>query len=107
MEIGRPQLSNFCIVLRLGPSSDEPRLSDPGKSISCYGNTILAIFGWTSFADLRATFNSADQVGGKVVFNIGGNNYRLVGLVAYRTQRAFVIWIGTHAEYDRINVANL
>ena len=62
---------------------------------------------WTSFADLRATFNSADQVGGKVVFNIGGNNYRLVGLVAYRTQRVFVIWIGTHAEYDRINVADL
>jgi mRNA interferase HigB len=62
---------------------------------------------WNSFADLRGTFNSADQVGGKVVFNIGGNNYRLVGLVAYRTQRVFVIWIGTHAEYDRINVAEL
>lgn len=63
---------------------------------------------WRTFADVRATFNSADQVGdGKVVFNIGGNNYRLVGLIAYRTQRVFILWVGTHAEYDKIDVTRL
>lgn len=63
---------------------------------------------WNSFADVRSTFNSADQVAGsKLVFNIGGNNYRLVVLAAYRTQRLFVLWVGTHAEYDKIDVANL
>ena len=62
---------------------------------------------WKSFADVRGTFNSADQVAGKVVFNIGGNNYRLVALVAYRTQRVFVLWIGTHRDYDRLDVAGL
>jgi mRNA interferase HigB len=63
---------------------------------------------WSSFEDVRATFNSADHVGGaRVVFNIGGNNFRLVGLVAYRTKRVFVLWIGTHAEYDKIDVTKL
>jgi mRNA interferase HigB len=63
---------------------------------------------WTSFQDLRGTFNSADHVSdNKVVFNVGGNNYRLVGLVAYRTRRVFVLWVGTHAEYDKIDVKDL
>lgn len=63
---------------------------------------------WASFADVRNTFNSADSVGGgKVVFNVGGNNYRLVGLIGYRTKRVFVLWIGTHAEYDKIDVTKL
>jgi len=63
---------------------------------------------WSNFAEVRATFNSADQVAdNKVVFNIGGNNYRLVGLVGYRAKRVFVLWVGTHAEYDKIDVAEL
>lgn len=63
---------------------------------------------WRSFADVRNTFNSVDQVAGsKLVFNIGGNNYRLVVLAAYQTQRLFVLWVGPHAEYDKIDVASL
>ena len=57
---------------------------------------------------MRKTFNSVDQVAGsKLVFNIGGNNYRLVVLAAYRTQRLFVLWVGTHADYDKLDVASL
>jgi mRNA interferase HigB len=41
------------------------------------------------------------------VFDIGGNKYRLVGLIGYRTKRIFVLFVGTHAEYDRIRVADL
>jgi mRNA interferase HigB len=63
---------------------------------------------WGSFADVKATFNSADAVGGgKVVFDIGGYNYRLVGLVGYRSKRVYILWVGTHAEYDKIDVAEL
>ena len=63
---------------------------------------------WQTFSDVRATFNSADYVAdGKVVFNIGGNNFRLVALIGYRTQRVFILWVGTHAEYDRLDVADL
>jgi mRNA interferase HigB len=58
---------------------------------------------WSSFNDLRATFNSADYVDGEVIFNIGGNNYRLKASLAYRTQRLYVKWIGTHSEYDKLS----
>jgi mRNA interferase HigB len=60
------------------------------------------------FSDLKKTFNSSDYVAdGKVVFDVGGNKYRIVGLVGYRTKRIFVLFVGTHAEYDRIRVADL
>ena len=63
---------------------------------------------WNDFAELKRTFNSADYVSkGKVVFDLGGNKYRLVGLIGFRTKRIFVLFVGTHAEYDRVNVADL
>ena len=57
---------------------------------------------WSGFGELRSTFASADQVGNKVVFNIGGNNFRLIAAVNYPFGRVLVRWIGTHAEYDRL-----
>ncbi len=63
---------------------------------------------WDHFDDLKKTFNSADYVAdGKVVFDVGRNKYRIVGLVAYRTKRIFVLFVGTHGEYDRIDVRAL
>ncbi|OWR21758.1 mRNA interferase HigB [Brevundimonas diminuta] len=63
---------------------------------------------WSNFAELKATFNSADYVvDGKVVFDVGGNKYRIVGLVGFRAKRIFVLFVGTHAEYDRIEVKDL
>lgn len=63
---------------------------------------------WNHFDELKKTFNSADYIGdGKVVFDVGGNKYRIVGLVAYRTKRIFVLFVGTHADYDKIDIARL
>ncbi len=63
---------------------------------------------WGNFSELKQTFNSADMVSGnKVVFDVGGNKYRIVGLVAFRTKRIFVLFVGTHAQYDAIDVAKL
>lgn len=63
---------------------------------------------WKDFNELKKTFNSADYVAdGKVVFDVGGNKYRIVGLVGYRTKRIFILFVGTHAEYDKIKVADL
>ena len=57
-----------------------------------------------TFAQLRATFGSADQVGGLVVFDIGGNKYRLIVSVSYATASADgIFWIKqvlTHRQYD-------
>ena len=59
---------------------------------------------WTGPADIRAMFGSADFVGdNRVIFDIGGNKYRLVVRVAYPFGRVMIKFVGTHAEYDSIN----
>jgi mRNA interferase HigB len=60
-----------------------------------------------SFAELQRTFPSADYVrleeAEVVIFNIGGNKYRLVVSISFEHQVAFVKRVMTHAEYDRWN----
>lgn len=51
--------------------------------------------------ELRNIFNSVDSVHGYTVFNIGGNNYRLITAVHYNTQTCYIRAIWTHAEYDK------
>ena len=58
---------------------------------------------WENFAEVRQTFNSADLVGNnRIVFNIRGNQYRLVVLVLFRVKMVYIRFIGTHKDYDRI-----
>jgi mRNA interferase HigB len=56
---------------------------------------------WQTLAELRIDFGSADQVGRRTVFNIGGNQYRLIARVNYRTQRVFILHTLKHAEYSK------
>jgi len=61
---------------------------------------------WTSTADIKAAYRSADFVGNdRIVFNIGGNKYRLV--VRYRPPIVYIRFIGTHSEYDRIDASQV
>lgn len=55
---------------------------------------------WHSWADVKAEFGSASLVGNCVVFNIGGNKYRLATRMLYPSQKVFVLKCMTHAEYD-------
>jgi mRNA interferase HigB len=55
---------------------------------------------WHAWDDVRAEFGSASLVGNCVVFNIGGNKYRLVAHVLYPSQKVFVLRVMTHEEYD-------
>jgi mRNA interferase HigB len=55
---------------------------------------------WRSWGDVASTYRSASLVGNCVVFNIGGNKYRLVTRVLYQSRKIFVLKIMTHAEYD-------
>ena len=54
-----------------------------------------------SFVELRKAFSSADLVGNKLVFNIGGNKYRLVAAVHFNRGKLYIRHILTHAEYDK------
>jgi mRNA interferase HigB len=55
---------------------------------------------WHSWADVKADFGKASLVGNCVVFNIGGNKYRLVTRILYASQKVFVLKVMTHNEYD-------
>lgn len=55
---------------------------------------------WHSWADVKGEFGSASLVGNCVVFNIGGNKYRLVTRILYPSQKVFILKCMTHAEYD-------
>lgn len=55
---------------------------------------------FSSFAELRTVFASADQVGKLTVFNLGGNKVRLIAAVHYNRQKIYIRAILTHAEYD-------
>ena len=60
---------------------------------------------FNTFNELRARFPSADYVpnGELTIFNIGGNNYRLITFVRYSAQTVFIKEVMTHAEYDAWN----
>lgn len=63
---------------------------------------------WKTPADVKRLYSSADLVGdGRIVFNIGGNKYRLVVWVNYGIQLVLIKWVGTHAEYDAIDVTTI
>jgi mRNA interferase HigB len=59
---------------------------------------------WANFVEVKASFNSADLVGdSRVIFDIGGNKYRLIARVSYQYGRVMVKFIGTHKEYNDID----
>ncbi|MDD7888173.1 type II toxin-antitoxin system HigB family toxin [Flavivirga sp. 57AJ16] len=59
---------------------------------------------WKNLNDIRQTFNSVDYVGNnRYVFNIKGNDYRLVAIISFNAQKVYIRFIGTHAEYDKTN----
>lgn len=63
---------------------------------------------WTSFASVRQTFNATDSVGNDLfVFNIGGNKCRLVARIFFRTRTIYIRFIGTHKQYDELDLSTL
>ncbi len=63
---------------------------------------------WQNFSDIKNQFNSVDAVGnGLFVFNIKGNDCRLIVRIIFRTRTVFIRFIGTHKEYDLLNIQEL
>ena len=58
---------------------------------------------WNTFSDVRQTFGDVDMPGNQhYVFNIRGNNHRLVCVVKFFNHSILIRWIGTHKEYSKI-----
>lgn len=63
---------------------------------------------WRNHAELKQTFPSADYVkNGRYVFNIGGNNYRIVAVVIFIGDVMNIRFVGTHSEYDKIDSSTI
>lgn len=63
---------------------------------------------WKSYHDLQKDFPEAFPVGdNRVVFDITGNKYRIVARVLFPFKQVQIKWIGTHKEYDRIDVVSV
>jgi mRNA interferase HigB len=63
---------------------------------------------WSSPADVKAHYRSASILkDGRVVFNIGGNKYRLVVWINYEFFTIYVRFVGTHLEYDKIEAQTI
>ena len=69
--------------------------------------TALKFSDWETTQDILQTFGSADILGNgtsRVVFNIGGNNFRMICKYAFGDEQVhlFVCWIGSHRDYDTL-----
>lgn len=63
---------------------------------------------WNNLNEIRDTFNAVDCVGNnRFVFNIRGNNYRLVAIIIFSSKKVYIRFIGTHSEYDKIDIKNI
>jgi len=64
-----------------------------------------AVASWKNSAEVKMQYRSASIVSSdRIVFNIRGNAYRLVVKVDYHYGVVLILWLGSHAEYDRIDV---
>jgi len=63
---------------------------------------------WNNFNDVKRTFSTAEYVtNDRYVFDIKGNDYRLVAIIIFASKKVYIRFIGTHAEYDKIDCKNV
>lgn len=63
---------------------------------------------WSSYHEVKQLFNSVDAVGNdRFVFNIRGNNYRLVAMIFFDVRTVFIRFVGHHKDYDKIDCATV
>ena len=61
---------------------------------------------WSCPNDVKRFFNSADYIGNhRFVFNISGNDHRLITVIHFRVRTLYIVFLGTHSEYDRIDAS--
>ena len=83
----------------------EPRRQHIVKSQLDTWSIVVSRATWRNSAELKRQFHSASIVSSeRVVFNIKGNEFRLVVAVDYKHSIVLILWVGTHREYDQIDV---
>lgn len=86
---------------------EKPEYSDSEASLRSWYHDVKCSE-WKNSNDLKKQYKNASIIGeGRVVFNIKGNDYRLVVAIDYEFQVVFVRFIGTHKQYDKIDVKKI
>lgn len=63
---------------------------------------------WANFNEMKELFNSVDAVGNDLyVFNIKGNHYRMIVRIIFRVRTVYIRFVGTHKEYDKLDITEL
>ena len=100
--IARRTLREF-VVLRAGPK-DQPALK---TALDAWFDEVRKER-WTGVADIKRLYRTASVVTAeRVVFNIKGNDYRLVTAIDFEKGIVWIKWLGPHKEYDRIDVRRI
>lgn len=87
--------------------SKSPNYADAREPILAWYRQALKA-DWPSPASVKASFGNASILrDGRVVFNIAGNKYRLIMWINYPYRVVYVRFIGTHAQYDRVNAQKI
>ncbi len=83
------------------------RFPDTKTSLQTWLKTVKKA-NWTCFADVKKDFNSVDNVGNQhYVFNIRGNNHRLIVVIKFTIKWVYIRFIGTHQEYDNLDASTI
>ena len=64
---------------------------------------LVSVSSFDTFLEVKQAFNSADYVAPYMIFNIGGNNFRVITVIHFNRQKLYVRQVFTHAEYDHWN----
>ena len=63
---------------------------------------------WDNLSDIKLDFNSVDYVGNsRFIFNVKGNHYRVVCIIIFASKKVYIRFIGTHQQYDKIDVSTI
>lgn len=86
---------------------EQPKYRDSKNALESWYKEVLKLE-WTNPNEIKNMYKNASIVGAtKVVFNIAGNKYRLIVTINYYAKIVFIKFIGTHKQYDKINIEEL
>jgi len=86
---------------------EQSKYIDSRSSLEAWHKEVLKL-DWNNPNEVKEMYRSASIIGNeKVVFNIAGNKYRLIVAINYHAKIVFIKFIGTHKQYDNVNMEDL
>jgi mRNA interferase HigB len=86
---------------------EQSKYSDSKSSLEAWHKEVLKL-DWKNPNEVKEMYRNASIIGNeKIVFNIAGNKYRLIVTINYYAKIVFIKFIGTHKQYDKVNMEDL